>query len=441
MEDIINNQLSNFLCHNKILHEHQFGFLKGHSAAEQVALLQQKWTTAMEKNQTTAIAFLDLSNAFGTVPHEALRHRLLASGIRGNLYGWISNYLTNRQQQTRVGNSFSSWKPLSAGVPQGSVLAPTLFTLFINSLIKAVNSKPFENSPPVECMAYADDSLIYASHTDPVMAVAYVNKSLQDILAWSKIWGMKFNTTKTVSMLISKSKKRPAPKGITFENKLISFSQIHMHLGIVLTNNLKYENHVKHICSKINRELYAFRILCSNIPYCKDLLIQLYKTYNRPRLECGSLAFAGIGKVLSDRLESLQNRAIRYILRLPLRTHLGLTNYDEVKLELLSVRRARIIASTAYKMINDTCPRAFLLYKPLQRQLNYNLRQTYYELPKNMQPTNPPSERFRRAPLSLTSGIINILPHSSLQSCSLSAFQTHLKSLASHVLCNFPNQS
>ena len=158
------------------------------------------------------VVFCDISKAFDRVWHRGLIHKLFQIGIRDDLLTWFKNYLTNRQQRVVLHNTNSDWKSLSAGVPQGSILGPLLFLIYINDIVNDISS---------EIRLFADDTSLYIIVDNPVASAAAINGDLRLIHAWSKTWLVDFNPTKTESLIISRKNIKPFHPDVSMNNVVI----------------------------------------------------------------------------------------------------------------------------------------------------------------------------------------------------------------------------
>lgn len=366
-------------------------------------------------------------------------------GIRGNLYAWLSDYLRDRTQQTRIDGQLSAPSHITSGVPQGSVLAPTLFLILINNLLVTVDHfatalQEMGRKISICSAAYADDTLFSVSHEDPMTAATYLNIVLLHASRWAASWGMMFNPSKTITLFISKCRPQQRPNGISFMNAFIPFSKSCSYLGVVLSDDLKFGEHIRHICVRVNKELYVLKVLSQNIPREVHLLTRLYKAIILPHFEYGCIVFAGIGQVLSETLERLQRRAIRLILRIPVREPVPEEAYSTLSLDKLRFRRNFGVACLSYKLLNNNAPRAMLNFTPVLRQNTYDLRRHYYDLNCQFCHTGVSSELYRRSPFSLCVAILNILPMNCVaHHATLGAFKTYLTNFRNNVqFCLFP---
>ena len=152
MERIIKRHTFNFLFRNHIISDQQFGFVPGRSTTLQLLRALEDWTAELDSGNEVDIIYIDFQKAFDSVPHKRLLRIIEFYGIRGKTLDWITDFLSGRKQRVIVNESHSQWAEVTSGVPQGSVLGPILFLLYINSMSNGVTSKMFY---------FADDAKIY----------------------------------------------------------------------------------------------------------------------------------------------------------------------------------------------------------------------------------------------------------------------------------------
>ena len=159
LESIIRDALLNHFNHHSLLNANQHGFVPKRSCTSQLLMVLEDWTRAIQRNSYSDVIYLDFSKAFDTVPHKQLLHKLLSYGVQGSLFMWITSFLSNRFQRVAVNNSYSDWKPVTSGVPQGSILGPLLFAIYVNDMPSVVSSKLFK---------FADDTKLYRTISSPL---------------------------------------------------------------------------------------------------------------------------------------------------------------------------------------------------------------------------------------------------------------------------------
>ena len=197
------------------------------------------------KGQVDTIYF-DLSKAFDSVSHDLLLHKLTSFGIHGQLLKWIKCYLSNRKQRVTCDGGTSSWLPVTSGVPQGSILGPILFILYINYL-------PDVLSPETLCAIFADDTKIYR-HIKTKTDTDRLQEDINKIAGWGKTWDLRFNGSKTVSLVIT-NKAVPIPNTYHMDNTPIRNEDVMNDLGILVSTNLKWHTHIDKMIKKANQRL------------------------------------------------------------------------------------------------------------------------------------------------------------------------------------------
>ena len=200
-----------------------------------------KITSDLDNKHYSLGIFLDLSKAFDTLNHDILLDKLYAYGIRGLSNSWIKNYLSGRKQYVSYNNTNSAFNDIVCGVPQGSILRPLLFLLYINDL-------PL-SSPSSHFIIFADDTNILFSHEDPVQLEKLINTELKEISNWFKLNKLSLNIDKTNFMIFkNKYNNKPTPDfKIEIDNKHIEQVDTTKFLGILIDNNLTWKAHTSHI--------------------------------------------------------------------------------------------------------------------------------------------------------------------------------------------------
>ena len=212
-EKVMYSRLSNFLERFKILIQNQFGFRKCHSSYMALMAMMDNLIQALEKEEFVVGVFLDFSKAFDTVNHDILFEKLYHYGIRGPALQWFKSYLHERKQYVTYNDISWSAKTFKCGVPQGSILGPLLFLIYINDLYHVC-----ENSIPI---LFADDSNLFFSGTDPSAMEQNISIELENISTWLKVNKLSLNIGKTHCMIFDKQKRRSIQLEIQIENQEI----------------------------------------------------------------------------------------------------------------------------------------------------------------------------------------------------------------------------
>ena len=325
MERLIHRPLLDFLRTYGAISKHQHGFLSKKSTLTQLLECTNDWSVAVADGNCVDVAYLDLAKAFDSVSHPKLLYKLEANGISGNLLGWLRSFLSNRQQRVVVDGKASEWRPVTSGVPQGTILGPLLFLIFINDMVDSVTHSSVK--------LYADDSKIYhivRNNTDS----AELQSDLDSVSAWSKSWQLNISISKCSVLHIGglNPNLTYCIDGVNLEN---CRSQI--DLGVTISSNLKPCEHIARIASKAyQRSHLTFRSFKTRE---KNFLKSMFCVYIRPILEYDPPAWSPSTLCDIDRVENVQRSFTR---RIPGLAHLPYVERLQV-LELQSLEHRRLI--------------------------------------------------------------------------------------------------
>ena len=225
---------------NNLITSRQSGFIPGDSTVNQLAHLYHLFSEALDKKKDIRIVFCDISKAFDRVWHKGLLYKLENIGIRGPLLQWFKNYLSNRQQRVIINGNESSWGDILAGVPQGSVLGPLLFLVYINDICTDINS---------EIRLFADDTTIFIFVDNPEESAVIINNDLAKMSEWAKKWLVNFSPSKTKALLISSKNDAAVHPPLVFDGTILEEISNHKHLGLTLQDDLQVEySYRKNMC-------------------------------------------------------------------------------------------------------------------------------------------------------------------------------------------------
>ena len=198
MERMVRKNLLRHLDENDFLSPSQHGFVSRRSCLTNLLESLEDWTNIIDQGRALDIIYLDLSKAFDTVPHMRLLRKLQSYGIREKVHGWLESFLTGREQQVTVGTSKSKWGQVTSGVPQGSVLGPILFLLYVNDMPTGIGSS---------IKVFADDTKIYRAVTNK-QDCQELQKDLTRLEEWAKDWLLTFNASKCKVMHCGSSNRQ-----------------------------------------------------------------------------------------------------------------------------------------------------------------------------------------------------------------------------------------
>ena len=242
-----------------------------------------------------AVISMDLSKAFDTIPHALLLAKLKAYGLHESSCTLIGDYLTDRRQQVKIGDTYSDWMSVKRGVPQGSVLGPMFFNMFLNDLIFHIKS--------VKLNTYADDCQLQSSDVDPVALERRINHDVQIANKWFEDNGMKANPAKHQGMVLDKTNY---PFSFLTTRCLDLF-------GISLDNELNFKDHISSVCKKINNQFSVFKRFGKLIS--SEIMLHLYKAFILPHFHYCSMIWHFCNSEDSVKLDTLNRRILRFVLK------------------------------------------------------------------------------------------------------------------------------
>ena len=334
-ETLVASDLTNYLLSHNLINKQQHGFLKNHSTTTNLLESINDWTISLSNHNSVVVGYIDFTRAFDTVVHLKLFQKLQAYGISGNLLFWIQAFLTNRTQSVKVGSSISASLPVTSGVPQGSVLGPMLFNLFINDLTDPLNS--------ITVKLFADDVKLYTNLTLPQAATNF-QSHLDYIKSWADTWQLTIANSKCNILELG-----PHPSNTTFSisGTPIELSNTVKDLGVTIDSKLKFTQHITDIVRRAHQR--ASLIYRSFISRDTCILIRALKTYVRPLVEYASQIWSPTCLHLITKLESVQRAFTK---KLP---GLSKLTYDHrlrtLNLQSLEHRRLLSDLMTCFKII------------------------------------------------------------------------------------------
>ncbi len=365
MEKVVFKYLFNFFRDNFLLSLWQSGFMPGCSTICQLTEIYHKWCKAVSDGKEVRVVFLDISRAFDRVWHSGLIHKLRTAGVRGELLIWLQDYLRGRQQRVCINGQYSQWADILAGVPQGSVLGPLLFLVFINDLTHIIRH--------TQIRLFADDTCLFITVDNRDLAKECVNDDLEAINKWSNDWLVTFSVPKTKAMIISKKLDRHLHTPVSLNNTLVDDVSSHKHLGLFLSNNLSWISHIDEIYLKAMKRLDT--IHCFKFKLDRASLERFYLSYVLPILEYGDIVWSGAYDRELSKLDQIHVRAMRIITGATERSHIA-PLYEDLGWHRLSTRRKIHRLKWFYKIINGISPQYLtdLVPPTVGERQRYNLR-------------------------------------------------------------------
>lgn len=307
LEKVIFFRISQFFDAKNILSDSQFGFRKGRSTETALLTIKEYILQNIEKNMFTLGLFIDFSKAFDCLNHDVLARKLHWCGIRGKPLYLLQSYLQNRSQSVYIKNHKSCLLPISNGVPQGSVLGPLLFNVYINDLVHIDSVAKF--------VIYADDSTILIPGSDSISITRKCNEILSKLQTWSRSHFLRINPLKTkVIIFRAKNKVVGLHESIKYAEQDIAIVNEHKILGVTFSSHLNWDTHVKNICSKLS-------LVAGVLSRCRQLLpvkakLQVYYALFHSVVNYCSLVWLTTSKGNLEKVLKLQKKVLRYIANL-----------------------------------------------------------------------------------------------------------------------------
>ena len=350
IEYFVNNQLTKFLDDNDIISKHQYGFRKNHSTTYLMLDLFDRIYSSKSKLKKPAIVFLDIKKAFDTVSHTILLSKLKHYGIKGVVYDWFKSFLTGRWQQTRIGTRVSNIGEILCGVPQGSILGPILFSIFINDLPTVCK----ESTPYL----FADDGALYfnnisrGSYDNIKMEFRYVYK-------WLRANNLALNRDKTKILIFDSSPQLDAVLSEIDENLTLVICECksHKYLGLVVDNNLNFHEQVGLIKKKVSKRIGAMYRSKNLLPlkfrkmFANALML--------PQFDYLDIIWSKTHKNKLHELDVLYKKVAKIALNVDKRES-SMEVYKNMAWLPLHLRRQLHLSTYVYRIINEECPHHFV---------------------------------------------------------------------------------
>ena len=341
MEHCVRNHIVNHMMINNLFSNQQYGFIRGRSTVLQMLNVMDVWTKAMDKGDSIDTVYLDFTKAFDKVPHNRLMSKLNSIGINTETLNWIKAFLSDRVQQICVNGSNSTWKPVTSGIPQGSVLGPILFVLYINDLPSNILSDVY---------MFADDTKIFNIIKSPEDQETLQN-DLDTLSMWSDKWLLKFHPEKCKVMHLGKAGDTEysyqLKEGDTYHE--LSYTEEEKDLGVVIDGKLDFDRHINIKINKANSIMAVIRR--SFVSLNGVNFVPLYKSLVRSHLEYASCIWSPYKKKHIEAIERVQRRATK---QLPGMKDLPYPERLKIlKLPTLVYRRARGDMIETYKLLHD----------------------------------------------------------------------------------------
>ena len=324
MESIIRDAVTDHLDRHHLIRNSQHGFMKNRSCTTNLLEFLEKATTVVDEGGGYDVIYLDFSKAFDKVPITRLLKKVWAHGIRGRAHAWIRDWLTGRKQRVVLNGRFSSWEDVLSGVPQGSVLGPLLFLIFINDLDTAAAKADLIKK-------FADDTKL-GKRVENEDDRKELQEDLDSVMEWANTWGMAFNVDKCKVMHMGRSNRRYQ---YTMGGKPLKVTEEEKDIGVYITSNLKPSTQ----CAAAARTAQAVLGQITRAFHYRDrhTFVKLYQQYVRPHLEFATQAWSPWTEGDKQILEKVQERVVKMVSGLKSNTYEG--RLKELEMDTLEERR------------------------------------------------------------------------------------------------------
>ena len=347
LEKIVFDSLYVFLTNNNLISKNQSGFRPGDCTINQLLSITTEIYEAFENYDEVRAVFLDISKAFDKVWHEGMIFKLQQNGVSGYLLRFFVNYLYDRKQRVVINGVESEWEPTFSGVPQGSVLGPLFFLIYINDLTDSITSR---------MKLFADDSSLFVRVKEVNAAHEQLLHDLDEVTKWAHQWKMRFNpdiTKQAIEVIFSTKYKKDDHPPLTFNGVPVARQDSTKHLGITLDERLTFRKHIQEAILKANSGIALLKFLSKYVT--RFVLDKMYKMYVRPHLDYGDIIYHNQLTVAMNSLESVQYQA-GLIVSGCWRGTSRVKLYNELGWESLADRRAFRRFSLFYKIKANETP-------------------------------------------------------------------------------------
>ena len=420
----ISTTLIDFLDKHKLIYECQSGFRRNHSCQTSLTKMVDNWFTAMNNNEIVGAVLLDLSKAFDLVNHQILKQKLSVYKFSQLSQRWFDSYLSNRFQQVQISGKLSQSKEIKAGVPQGSVLGPLLFLLYINDLPLYIKY----------CLLdlFADDGTLHTSNAYLPTLTTFLNADLDNFSDWCDDNDMKKNTSKSKAMFLATkntaNKIMEEPPNLTIKGEQIQISDTEKLLGVHINNSLNWSFHIESTLKKCNSLLFLLNRIKQylNVPTRK----LFYNAYILPHLDYCCSIWGNSNTELMNTVVKFQKRAARSILDKPIETP-SVELFSELKWMMFPDRVIYQKAILMYKIMHNLAPsylsNIFTLSSEVHERSLRSTTENLLYVPK------PKIELYRNSLAYSGSKIWNSIPEHIRNSTSLQQFRKNYLKWSVHV--------
>ena len=417
-EKIIHNQTQLYLDDNNILYKFQSGFRKNYSTDNNLAYLNDKILNGFEKSLYTGMVLIDLQKAFDTIDHNIFLKKLKCLGFADPSIEWFKSYLECRYFRVNIDNVYSEKQILSCGVPQGSILGPLIFLIYINDMAQAVDCNLY---------LFADDSCLVHTGDDIKEINENLNKNFNAICDWlveNKL-SIHFGHEKTKSILFGSKRKLKNEDKLNIRRGDIEIKQYSKvtYLGCILDENMSGEHMATKVLQTINSRL---RFLNRNKKVLNQALKRmLCNALIQPHFDYACQAwYPNLTKTLSTKIQCAQNKCVRFCLNLNSHTHLDKKHFEEINWLPVPERTNQRVCASVYKYFNKLAP-SYMSDIFIPQKTSINTRNSMYRLKTQIKK----SKMGQKSLSFLGPKLWNILPDEIKSSKNTNSFKHEMKNM------------
>ncbi|OOZ40505.1 reverse transcriptase domain-containing protein [Solemya elarraichensis gill symbiont] len=362
MEKMVNARLLWYLEKNSLISPNQSGFRKNRSTLDQLIALEDSIHTAFLNKEYNVNVFLDFEKAYDMLWRGGLLYKLKQLNIDGNIFGWITDFLSSRKIQVLFGNTLSHTYDIQNGTPQGSVISPTLFNVMVNDLPQVVSK--------CTCSQFADDTSIRKSNRNLSFAKKSIEEDLENVSNWCERWGFKLSQLKTKLVVFT---HRTIPKDFTiqFMNSSLPLDHHTRVLGLFFDCRLSWQIHIDYLIQKSYKIINLLRYITGTQWGCHGpTLLQLYRALMRSRLDYGSQAYNSASNSMKKKLDVVVHKALRLCIGATTTTPILAMHVETGELPLQE-RRDYLILKYYFKLLQ--APKTHPLYPKISGNWFYDI--------------------------------------------------------------------
>ena len=351
LEKHLNYHILSHLNKNHFIHQCQSGFRKNHSCHTALINIMDSWLTNINRNEFTGVLYADFKKAFDMIDHNLLLKKLVCYNFSQNALKMIKSFLSDRRQLVLLDNHYSETLPINYGVPQGSILGPLLFSIYINDLPLFIK---------ILCELFADDTTLHTHHRNLNVVIDTLQKTIERLLLWSELNHMCLHPNKTKYMIItSRQKRQNIPISLPqlhIGNDILEEVETHKVLGLTIDNNLSWGPHVSNLCKKVAQQLYQM----SKLKHFLDMHSRklFFNAFIQSNIDYASTIWDSSSENILKPLQSLHRRGIKLIL---LKSS-SLDSSDYQKIDILPLKSRFLLnkGTMMQKIMLGRAPRALM---------------------------------------------------------------------------------